>query len=140
TLKILNLQNNNIKDEGAEALAYALENNSILNTLSLGRNQINIDGIQHWANTIQNNIVHEIFHSFICSSSLFSSIQTLIAFDIEGNGISDDGVQYLAYALESNIGLTTLNLGRNQITAEGIQFLANALETNKVSQHFLFAH
>jgi len=54
-LDCLYLDNNQIQDAGAIALAKALENNSILDHLDLGCNQISDPGATALVNALENN-------------------------------------------------------------------------------------
>ncbi|MDC0857663.1 hypothetical protein OAP83_02990, partial [Rickettsiales bacterium] len=55
TLSTLGLWNNQIGDEGAQALANALQTNSSLSALNLRNNQIGADGAQALATALQTN-------------------------------------------------------------------------------------
>jgi hypothetical protein len=119
--------------------------------LDLSHNDIDVDGIKNIANTLQNNIVMEIFYN------RFIFVLVVVIFTI--------GTQNIIYWLESSQRyrhsassrcirkeygktnfihlidiefnssskiLTTLNLQKNDIGDTGAQYLANALLHNSV--------
>ncbi|KAK3281841.1 hypothetical protein CYMTET_10391 [Cymbomonas tetramitiformis] len=129
SLNTLDLEGNNIGNEGAEALAAALSPNeegvfnTFLNTLNLGRNNIGNEGAEALAAALSPN-EEGVFNT---------SLNTL---DLESNGIGPEGVQALADALTPNAegvfntSLNALGLGANWIGLEGVQALADALTPN----------
>ena len=110
-LKILNLADNNITDEGVKHLATALTHtNCTLNSLDLGYNNITDEGVKHLA------------------TALTHTNCTLNSLNLADNNITDDGVKHLATALtHTNCTLNSLNLGGNNITDEGVKHLSTAL-------------
>ncbi len=68
---------------------------------------------------------------------IFSLNRDLTTLEIDGNDITDHGVERLCSALsESNWNLKRLSLGRNEITDEGVEHLCKVLATSqcKISQ------
>ncbi|CAF3973106.1 unnamed protein product [Rotaria sp. Silwood2] len=57
--------------------------------------------------------------------------KTLITLDLQHNLIGPQGAQSLANALKENTTLTTISLENNQISDQGAQYFANALLQNK---------
>src|SRR3990167_6781853 len=100
-----------IGDEGAKALAKALQTNTSLTRLNLNLNNISDEGAKALANALQTN----------------TSLTTL---DLRWNDIGAEGVTALANALKTNSSLTRLDLGNNRIGAESVTALANALQHN----------
>lgn len=101
-LKRITLESNNIGDDGAKYLAFALRNNTVtlihirkfdyaishllyvqtVTKLNLSRNIICIDGGQYLLNELQNNIVSLTTFFFI---STFSDVQTLTDLTLSNN-------------------------------------------------------
>jgi Ran GTPase-activating protein (RanGAP) involved in mRNA processing and transport len=98
TLTALTLEYNEIGDEGAKALAAALEQNTTIIQLDLGVNQIGDEGAKVLAVALEHNT-------------------TLTQLSLWDNQIGDEGAKALAAALEQNTTLTQLNLRNNPISA-----------------------
>ena len=113
-LSWLNLEENQMTDEGVEYLAEAINNNNCqLRTLYLRANKISDNGAQHLAEAINNNNCQ------------------LRALTLSANKISDIGVQHLAEAINNNnCQLRTLDLTDNNISDIGAQHLAEAINNN----------
>ena len=110
-LKRLNLDTNNITDEGVKHLATALSHtNCKLNSLYLAGNKITDKGVKHLA------------------TALTHSNCKLKSLNLAGNKITDEAVKHLATALtHTNCTLKSLNLAGNNITDEAVEHLATAL-------------
>ena len=112
TLQELDLSDDDkISDEGATALAIALEGNTTLRKLSLYDNQISDKGATALAQALEGNT-------------------TLHQLDLANNKISDEGATALAQALEGNTTLHQLYLSNNQISDKGATALAIAMKVN----------
>ncbi|KAF9176758.1 hypothetical protein BGZ50_009716 [Haplosporangium sp. Z 11] len=111
TLTTLDLRNNSIGDNGAQALSEALKINSTLTTLDLSANSIGDNGA-------------------VALSEAFKTNSTLITLDLSANSIGDNGAQMLSEALKTNLTLTTLNLRNNSIGPNGAQALSETLKSN----------
>jgi len=105
------LENNQIGAEGAIALANALQNHNGLTHLRLYNNQIGAEGAIALANALQN-------HNGLTHLWLYN------------NQIGAEGAIALANALQNHNGLTQLGLSNNQIGAEGAIALADALQNH----------
>ncbi|EOD32724.1 hypothetical protein EMIHUDRAFT_42817, partial [Emiliania huxleyi CCMP1516] len=100
----LNLGNNEIRDEGAAAIAEALRGNRVLTDLNLGNNEIRDEGAAAIAEALRvNGVLTKLYLAF--------------------NSIGDDGAEALASALRVNGVLKNINLLRNDITVEGAALL-----------------
>ena len=110
-LESLNLNRNEINDDGVKILAEALKKNKSLESLHLSNNIIKDDGAAALAAALQSNSM-------------------LKALDLDSNRIGDDGVATLAGALQSNATLIYLDLGNNEIGDDGVTALAAALQSN----------
>ena len=112
-LKRLNLEYNNITDEGVKHLSTALTNtNCTLNSLDLEGNNITDEGVKH------------------LSTALTHTNCTLNCLNLTDNYITDEGVKHLATALtHTNCTLNSLYLGGNNITDKGKNLL-NSMNIN----------
>ena len=115
TLLHLDLSYNKIGDEGATALAKALEGNTTLKKLILFSIQISDEGATALAEAMKGN----------------TTMQTLY---LSFNQISDKGATALAKAMKGNTTLQKLDLGSNQISDEGATALGQALMGNTTLQ------
>jgi hypothetical protein len=96
----LNLEFNNIDDDGAKQIAYALEVNDSLEELILSYNNISDDGVKQITYALKDN----------------HSLKTLI---LNHNKISYDGAKMIADGLNVNHSLESLYLYNNSIDADG---------------------
>ena len=117
-LSWLNLEENQMTDEGVEYLAEAINNNNCqLRTLYLRANKISDNGAQHLAEAINNNNCQ------------------LRALTLSANKISDIGVQHLAEAINNNnCQLCMLNLLYNSNITEAGKQHARSLQSNSQSK------
>ena len=103
---------NHIGDEGAKALAAALNTNQSLTTLTLFYNDIGPDGAVALAKALHKNMCLQELH-------------------VSGNKIGNEGAEGLARALCSNESLRILNINRTGISVDGASALAETLRGNK---------
>ena len=115
TLQKLYLDNNQISDEGATALAHAIKGNTTFQRLSLRDNKISDEGATALAHALKGNTTLQILW-------------------LGGNQISDAGATALAHAMKRNTTLQRLWLGSNQISDEGATALADAMKGNTTLQ------
>ena len=117
-LSWLNLEENQMTDEGVEYLAEAINNNNCqLSTLYLRANKISDNGAQHLAEAINDNNCQ------------------LRALTLSANKISDIGVQHLAEAINNNnCQLRMLNLLYNSNITEAGKQHARSLQSNSQSK------
>ena len=122
-LQELNLYNNNIDDEGVDALVGAVAN-SRLQSLNLSSNRnVTARGCQSLAALLENPN---------------SNLDTLY---VENNNIGDEGVRIFAISLVRNHKLTTLDLNGNGITPEGYSSFSKVLcDTSSINNTFLSNH
>ena len=102
----IDLANNFIGVEGAEAIAKALESNTSITSIDLANNFIGDAGAEAIANT------------------------SLTSISLVGNNIGDAGAKAIATALESNTSLTHINLWNNHIRYAGAEAIAKTLKVN----------
>jgi Ran GTPase-activating protein (RanGAP) involved in mRNA processing and transport len=116
TLRVLDLQNCGLLDEGVKNLLFGLKNNTGLRHLYLDSNGITEVGAQYIANYfdhINSNNLHGL-------SSLW----------LEVNRIGNDGIKTIAASLKNNKNLKRLAVGSNRIEESGFEFLCHALLTH----------
>ena len=107
---------NKISDEGVEAVAKALKDNSVLQELDLRSNNISDEGVEALADAMKLNSV-------------------LQESDLRSNNTSAEGAKAMAEALKVNLILWALALRSNNISDEGVEALAEALEVNSALQN-----
>ena len=111
SLVSLNLESNNIEDDGASCIAAALVENRSLTRLHLDFTRIGDEGATHLARSLQHN-------------------RHLSHLGLDGNGLGDAAAFDLANALSSNCSLQHLDLNSNLIRDAGGVYLAEALARN----------
>jgi hypothetical protein len=124
SLQELNLFQNNIEDEGVDALVAGALVNSTLHVLYLDSNpNITARGCQRLAALLEHpnsNLEH---------------------LRLNGNGVGDEGTHIFANALASNCKLKTLDLYNNGITAQGWSSFSKVLcNTSSIKNTFLSNH
>ena len=137
-LRSLNIDGNDLRDEGAAAFATKLRTvESNLTSLSLKENHIQAEGLAKLAAAIQedlsivelfldDNIIGESYHSTNWNPVVMPGGLVRLVFEHE-NSPSVDGMAALADALSRNQTLTKLSIVGNQISDDGYAVLANAL-------------
>ncbi|CAF4198260.1 unnamed protein product, partial [Rotaria magnacalcarata] len=111
-LMILILRENTISDEGLEHLASALNTNKTLNILDLSWTKIKTSSRRYLMNTFQ------------CE-------QNLTTIDFTGNSQGDCAVIGIAIVIRNNkVSIATLDLHSNEITENGAELLAKILHRN----------
>ncbi|MDA9573926.1 hypothetical protein N9R48_03280, partial [Rickettsiales bacterium] len=108
----LDLGENQIRYEGAIALAEALKRNKTVTKLGLELNMLVVEGAKAIADALKRNT-------------------TVTKLDLGYNQIGDKGAKAIAGALERNTTVTELDLIFNQIGVEGTKAIADALRVNK---------
>ena len=118
-LVALEIDGNNITDVGMERLCLALsESESKIKKLSLGRNEITDEGVQHLVQNLGE-----------CD---------LTCLNLSRNGIKDAGVTHLASFLSTSpCKLSHLNLSSNSIGEKGVDSLCKALIENECRLSYL---
>ncbi len=107
----LSMSGNSVGDEGAQALAKAIESNIFLESLEIGNSDIGSEGAKALAKALTKN-------------------QHLKTLYLRGNFIGDEGSKALSDALKINNSLQHLYLGNNKITIKGINAFAEAFPFN----------
>jgi Ran GTPase-activating protein (RanGAP) involved in mRNA processing and transport len=109
--KRIRLRDNNITSQGASILSEGLNHNTTLESLDLRNNYISDLGVQ----SLSLAIMH-------------SNLKTL---NLESNGITAEGAQYLAQMIKNNQTLTELYVSKNHLGDRGVELLSNALNDEK---------
>jgi hypothetical protein len=105
----LSLENNQITSQGALTIANALNFNHNLEELMLYHNHLSDVGVHHLSKALSMN----------------NSILKILG--LGSNGITDNGIQYLAQMIRTNQSLIVLGLVFNEITDQGVRILADAI-------------
>lgn len=121
TLKDLGLRDNQITDDGVQAVADGLSNNKHLTYISFRQNKITDAGAKYIAEALKTN------------TTLKELVLTI-------NKISDKGIEDIAYALFENSSLTDLSIHSNKYGDTAAMAIGHTLETNTTLQNVhLFA-
>ena len=122
-LQTLDLDGNNIDDEGIEALTHAISGSN-LQVLDLSRNQtITIRGWERLSTLLE---------------TPYSNLERL---SLQYNNIGDEGALIFTNALKGNCKLKVLSLHGNGVTTEGwIPFSRLLCDTSSVNSTFLSNH
>jgi hypothetical protein len=137
SLRSLHLNNEDIDDDGAAALAQELQVNTSLQELHLNDNEIGDAGAVALALALQvNTSLQMLFLSDNCigdsgATALAQALpvqKSLRGLYLTNNSIGDSGAAALAQALQVNKSLQELNLGNNEMSDEGGKLLLETLE------------
>lgn len=140
-LKYLNLSFNEIRDEGAIAIAKALPFMPALTCLNLSSNLFGDEGAIALANALPSTKKLTrlfLYNNHIDDAGARAIVEALppalTKLDLSENIISDDGAAVIAQALPSMKALTILFLDSNHIGDDGAAALAHVLlSTNKLT-------
>jgi len=114
------LNNCEIKNEGAEVIALALQSNRYLKILSIKGNKLEDAGAKSMGQMLVKN-------------------KTLTDLNLAQNGIGDNGVEEIANGLIKNRTLLKLNLEYNKISDSGAKTIGKAITASKALIEFYFA-
>ncbi|KAH9258402.1 hypothetical protein BASA82_000494 [Batrachochytrium salamandrivorans] len=109
SLRVLDLENVGLGDEGTRLVGLALERNQTLYSLNLSGNQVGRLGAQYLATALQSN-------------------HTLRELNLWDNSLGNAGAEELAKGVAVNHDLVYLNLCKNEITNQGAQHLVLAIK------------
>ena len=109
TLKVINLENNNIDEDAATELAGHLHCNNILEQLWLRGNELYDKGAL---------VVLQSLHN----------LSTLLILDLSFNHLSSESADGIAVVISNNCSLQQLWLDGNDLLTRGIVVIANALK------------
>ena len=134
----INLEGNEIHEEGASHIAEVLNSTSVVNILRLNDNPIGDKGLQTIFDALQRN--KTLKHLFVTScnvtntgvASLADANGTLEKLVISKNQIGEEGASHIARILSDTNVLSILLLDNNHsIGDKGLQTIFNALKQNK---------
>lgn len=139
-ITVLQLDKNNIGDQGAFTIGSILTTNSVLRTLSLRNNHISCKGASFIGKALQaNSKLHTLNLYYnnigdagaIAIAAGLAQNQALKQLYLHFNNIKEEGGKAIGVALMTNQKLHTLFLWHNQIKNVGAQAIAEALMVNK---------
>ena len=110
------LDHNDVKDEGAEAIAQALSDNTTIIVLTMVQIGLTAAGAALLAESIKTN-------------------KRLDALLLSCNNIGDEGARHMAELLTINTTLSTLDLSNTNLTDDGVRHVAEALKLNRSARH-----
>jgi Ran GTPase-activating protein (RanGAP) involved in mRNA processing and transport len=119
-LKVLNLCNNELRDNGAKHIASLLDTNTSIEHLWLSANMIGDDGTEAICNSLRHN-------------------KTLQQMSLRANLITDKGAKFVGDLLLVTTTLTHLTINYNQIKEGGADHIYKCLEQNPTLT-FLFLY
>ncbi len=134
----LDLEDNAIRDNGAIAIATAIEHNAVA-SLNLDHNEITdlgmtpiIEAIEVSNSLLDFNIANNNFaEQTIQNLSVVLGLNdSMVKLNLSGNNLGDDGAAAMSLALDTNESIAHLNLGDNNIGDKGLESLSRALEIN----------
>eukprot|EP00937_MAST-01D_sp_MAST-1D-sp2_P002339 g2339.t1 len=132
-LQVLDVSGNQIGDEGAAALAGALEGKLSLTTLHIHTNQIGSNGTSALAAGLKDKAAFETVYIYlnqigdeglVALAGALEGKTKLLTLGMDGNGFGDMGVVALAGAFKDMAPVPSLYLSYNQIGSEGTAALA----------------
>ena len=135
-MRILSLFSNGITDDAAEELSNAIFSNSILESVSLGNNELQCVGVYkiiHSLNNLTNLRILDLFHNGINKdaadelSVLISNCYTLQMLYLSDNMLESEGAIKIFESLKHKSKLQVLTLSNNSITDEAINELCLVL-------------
>jgi hypothetical protein len=134
------LKNNSIGNRGAASMYNWLQSNKTLEELDVSKNQIGSMGANTVITAFRDNArtrirMLNLAHNEIWDpddGSFFSKNKTLRVLNLEGNFVSDEGVELIAAGIAANeeTALVKLLLGWNGLGDEGMKALAKMIEFN----------
>ncbi|KIE05780.1 hypothetical protein NF27_CX00010 [Candidatus Jidaibacter acanthamoeba] len=136
----LDLEGNNITDEGIKLLSEILINNESITHVNLSNNKIGEKGAEYLANVLTKN--HTIISINLRGNQLkdqgiktlctgLSNNQSIYIFDISKNQIGGSGANHIGKLLDGNCRFTSINLMENNYKVGGIKLLLEILEKKK---------
>jgi len=140
-LREVNLNDNEIGDEGIEELARVLGGHQHLTILDLSGNKLGDKGIASIAGVISDN--HDLESLLLSRNSigdegalaiahLLERSNTISSVQLQGNNIGDKGVAAIANALQKNRSVSELDLSSNSVGNVGALEVRKLLDKNKV--------
>ena len=139
SLKVLDLENNNIPEEAADELSAAIRANNSLEKLWLGGNHLGSSTVMI-ANALKqvttlkvlnlNNNQNRSEELAPALTSIISDNKFLESLLLSDNNLNDDGVIKIAQSLCKHTKLKIINLQSNNITEKSAEALASIISSN----------
>ena len=138
-LKWLDIENCQIKSDGALQLAAGLTNNKSLESIYLSDNPIGDDGAAAVGKAITNNVVLRILDMCNCKitskgfSKLASSLSNntkLQTLSISGNQAGIEGASAVGKMITDNKTLEELSIGSDDSLEKGVDIMISSLQSN----------
>ena len=124
SLKILNIQSNQISSEGCKSLAEMLKNNKYLKIINLAGNSLGFKGIQYLCKSISfnNNKLEELLLNYTkcndyCCNDIYNMLinsKSLKILSLIGNNFNNKGIDKILSSLKLNKTLKSLSIGDNK--------------------------
>ena len=139
SLKALDLEYSNIKEEAAVTLAEALNCNNVLKQLWLKGNKLGAGGAAVILTSLQNIStlrILDLSYNNISSTSangiaaVINSNQFLEQLWLDGNMLMTTGVVIIASVLKMHSNLTLLSLSNNEITEDAAEEISDIVNNN----------
>ena len=108
SLKLLQLDDNDITTEAADGIAAVINNNPLLQTVTLGNNQLETEGV-------------------IKITSVLKNINSLKVLGLNNNFITDKAANAIADVIYSNTELEKLYLNDNDLQSKGTKIICKSL-------------
>ena len=149
TLKVLDLEYSNIKNEAAATLAKALNCNNVLEQLWLRGNVLGVDGAAALLTSLQNVStlrILDLSYNNISSRSadgiaaVINSNQFLEQLWLDGNMLMTTGVVIIASVLKKHSSLRVLSLSNNEITEDAAEEISAIVNSNTFLQGLLLCN
>ncbi|XP_025153883.1 leucine-rich repeat-containing protein 74B [Harpegnathos saltator] len=144
TLKVLDLGDCDIGNEGFEHIASALSDNPALESVNLSGNCLNESCSEDLRNLLSNmetlkhlDLSWNSLHSVETWKALTDGLgknETLLSLDLSWNGLGSACVPYLCQLLLQSRSIEKLNLNRNGFTEKDAVHIATALAKNNTLQ------
>ena len=147
----LDLNEDNIHEEGASYIAKMLCSSNIIEQLHLWYNPIGDAGASFISNAVRETTSLKILNMYACGitsqgaeelSRALAHNSSLEKLDIGQNGgVGDEGIKHIAEALEHNKKLKlALDLSANNIHEEGASYIAKMLCCSSIVEHLYLSH
>ncbi|KAM4713136.1 dynein regulatory complex subunit 5 [Anableps anableps] len=142
-LETLNLCDNEIRSQGAKAIAHALSNNVTLLSLNLRLNQVGDEGGHAIAEALQNNKTLSHLHlggndvasiTAVELSKVLLKNKTLKSINLSCNNLGEVGGKALAEAMSYNSTLTECDIRQTDIDEESAASINKAVWANQSAE------
>ena len=146
SLKVLDLQNNNIPEEAADELSAAIRANTSLEKLWLGGNHLGsstvmiVDALKEISTIKELNLNDNRCRNeklALTMTSVLAKNKHIERLSLRDNSLNDDGVINIAQSLCKHSALKVLNLQKNNITEEAAEALASIISSNNLEALYL---